>query len=70
MKMCQLLTGEERKELDMVFRSITKASEYIRETYNIKFTKRTLIRKLKYEDGTYGVININGENVLLHWFYC
>lgn len=58
------------KELDMTFRSITKASEYIRDTYDIKFTKRTLIRKLKYEDGAYGKIEVNGNKILLHWFYC
>lgn len=57
-------------ELNMCFRSLKNASEYIRQTFNIKFTKKTLSLKIKNNKGEYGVIDINGIKTTLHWKYC
>ena len=57
-------------ELDMRFRSLKNASEYICNTYKIKFTKKTLSIKIKTNNGEYGTIELNGKIITLHWVYC
>lgn len=73
-KMC--LSNPLRKEvycieLDMDFPSLTKAEQYIKNTYNIPFSRKTLAKRLngEIEINWYGEIKINGVLVKLHWEY-
>lgn len=58
-------------ELDITFSSLSKAEEYIKSEYNIKFNRRTLVSRLsKYGNGAeYKKIIINNEEIILHWEY-
>lgn len=56
-------------ELDMEFNSLNKAEIYMIETYNIKFSHKTLKFTIKNERKVdwYGEIEINGVLTKLHW---
>ena len=58
-------------ELNMTFPSLTKAEQYIQNTFNIPFGRRSLAKRLNGEINIdwYGEIELNGELVKLHWIY-
>lgn len=59
-------------ELDIEFNSLNKAEQYMVNTYNIRFSHKTLKTTIegKRKKDWYGEIEINGELVKLHWEYC
>lgn len=58
-------------ELDIVFSSLSKSEEYMKNKYNTKFNRRTLASRLcKFGNGTeYKEVYIDNEVVKLHWEY-
>lgn len=58
-------------ELNIIFSSLTKAENYMKEVYNIPFGRRALAKRLNGEINIdwYGEIEINGGLVKLHWKY-
>lgn len=57
-------------ELDMIFVSLNEAEKYMKQ-YQEKFSRKTLVNylngKSKYD--YYGIIDINGKEIKLHWEY-
>ncbi|MBQ8234235.1 MAG: hypothetical protein IJZ36_01465, partial [Bacilli bacterium] len=57
-------------ELDMTFSSLSQAERYIRSTFNIVFSRRTLTDKLKKENVvSYKEVLIDNVLTELHWKY-
>lgn len=57
-------------ELDMTFPSLSNAEKYMKENFNIVFSRRTLVDNLKKREIVcYKEIKINGIMTKLHWKY-
>lgn len=57
-------------ELDIVFPSLSNAEKYMKENFNIVFSRRTLADNLKKKEIVcYKEIEINGIITKLHWKY-
>ena len=59
-------------ELNIEFNSLNKASQYMMNTYGIKFSHKTLKATIdnQRKNDWYGEIEINGVKTKLHWEYC
>ena len=59
-------------ELNIEFNSLNKASQYMMNTYGIKFSHKTLKATIdnQRKNDWYGEVEINGAKTKLHWEYC
>lgn len=58
-------------ELDIVFNSLNEAEREMKRLYNIKVNRKTIVNRMKPDSkkNWCGEINLNGEDVKLHWEY-
>lgn len=55
-------------ELDRTFVSLNEAERILKEEYNIKVNRKTIVNRMK-KNKPCGVLQINGKDVELHWEY-